>query len=61
MMSEVKLKPGWLIRDTRRAADRVHEWTATSVVSSRRPDQQQQCQQPEHTPRPRESEDSGAR
>jgi hypothetical protein len=28
-MAEVNLKPGWLIRDVRKASERLHEWQMT--------------------------------
>jgi hypothetical protein len=41
MATEVKLKPGWLSRDTQRAADRVHQWSGSRNPSSQRSERQE--------------------
>jgi hypothetical protein len=45
MPREVTLKPGWLREDTKRAAERIEEWsTARDERSVKAPGQDQQSQ-----------------
>ena len=44
MATEVNLKPGWLSRDTRRAANRVHEWSAPKPAAMPRSERQDPSQ-----------------
>jgi hypothetical protein len=41
MAAEVKLEPGWLIRDVRKASDRLKEWATSRTGPSRRSAAQQ--------------------
>jgi hypothetical protein len=33
MAAEVKLQPGWFLKDVRRAAERLNQWTSQSATT----------------------------
>jgi hypothetical protein len=61
MAAEGELKPGWLIRDVRKASDRIAEWTkvksqaTTSINRSNQPGSTTEPNKADHRPKTRDT------